>query len=158
AFRVPPSCCQCSTSTCSATGFATPSTLAWARADAPRSTAERAFSGVPPDSGRKLHSMVILRALAAGLIAVTMLTATAHPYLIDAPQPAGPQPRDGLQRVSRAGADDAQRGAQPDARANAAPPPARTPDDVLASLNRAMSWYRQARLVMNSVEGTGVFG
>ena len=81
--------------------------------------------------------MTPLRALAAILVATTMLTVAAHPC---------------------AGADDAQRGAKPDASANAAPPPARTADDVLASLNRAMSWYRQARLVMASVEGTGVFG
>jgi hypothetical protein len=36
--------------------------------------------------------------------------------------------------------------------------PARTPDQVMASLNRAMTWYRQARIVMRSVEGSGVFG
>jgi hypothetical protein len=28
----------------------------------------------------------------------------------------------------------------------------------MASLNRALSWYRQARIVMRSVEGSGVFG
>jgi hypothetical protein len=34
----------------------------------------------------------------------------------------------------------------------------RSPDDVMAALNRAMAWYRQARIVMRSVEGTGIFG
>ena len=35
---------------------------------------------------------------------------------------------------------------------------ARSPEEVLASLNRAMTWYRQARIVMRSVDGSGVFG
>jgi hypothetical protein len=34
---------------------------------------------------------------------------------------------------------------------------ARSPEEVLASLNRALTWYRQARIVMRSVEGSGVF-
>src|SRR5215813_4097057 len=37
-------------------------------------------------------------------------------------------------------------------------PTARSPDQVIASLNRAMTWYRQARIVMRSVDGSGVFG
>jgi len=61
--------------------------------------------------------------------------------------------------------------AHPCAAADTAPPAAtqaaptnpgvaapRTPDQVLASLNRAMTWYRQARIVMRSVDGSGVFG
>src|SRR6059036_1862187 len=57
----------------------------------------------------------------------------------------------------RASADEApspKRAEQP----NPSAPPARSPDQVLASLNRAMTWYRQARIVMRSVEGSGVFG
>jgi hypothetical protein len=57
-----------------------------------------------------------------------------------------------------ASADDAQPGAKPAAPPNQPPPAARTPEQVLASLNRAMTWYRQARIVMRSVEGSGVFG
>src|SRR5262247_4932682 len=66
----------------------------------------------------------------------------------------------------RAGADEAQSAPKP-----AAPPEtkpagqpsasvsaARSPDQVIASLNRAMTWYRQARIVMRSVDGSGVFG
>src|SRR5438093_8058464 len=57
----------------------------------------------------------------------------------------------------RASADEApspKRAEQP----NPSAPPARSPDQVLASLNRAMTWYRQARIVMRSVDGSGVFG
>jgi len=57
-----------------------------------------------------------------------------------------------------ASADDAQPGAKPAAPTNQPPPAARTSEQVLASLNRAMTWYRQARIVMRSVEGSGVFG
>jgi hypothetical protein len=57
-----------------------------------------------------------------------------------------------------ASADDAQPGAKPAAPTNQPPPAARTPEQVLASLNRAMTWYSQARIVMRSVEGSGVFG
>jgi hypothetical protein len=34
---------------------------------------------------------------------------------------------------------------------------ARSPEELLASLNRALTWYRQARIVMRAVEGSGVF-
>ena len=57
-----------------------------------------------------------------------------------------------------ASADDAQPDATPAASPNQPPPAARTSEQVLASLNRAMTWYRQARIVMRSVEGSGVFG
>ena len=57
-----------------------------------------------------------------------------------------------------ASADDAQPDATPAAPPNQPPPAARTSEQVLASLNRAMTWYRQARIVMRSVEGSGVFG
>lgn len=53
---------------------------------------------------------------------------------------------------SRARADEAPTGPKPTAGA------ARSPENVLASLNRAMAWYRQARIVMRSVDGSGVFG
>jgi hypothetical protein len=36
--------------------------------------------------------------------------------------------------------------------------PGRPPDQIMASVNRALNWYRQARIVMRSVEGSGVFG
>jgi len=57
-----------------------------------------------------------------------------------------------------ASADDAQPDATPAAPPNQPPPAARTSEQVLASLNRAMTWYRQARIVMRSVKGSGVFG
>jgi len=57
-----------------------------------------------------------------------------------------------------AGADEAPPGTKPAAPANPGAPSGRTPDQVLASLNRAMTWYRQARIVMRSVDGSGVFG
>jgi len=67
---------------------------------------------------------------------------------------------------ARASAQEAQPGSKPVAQpgpkpaepANPTAPAARTPDQVLASLNRAMTWYRQARIVMRSVDGSGVFG
>jgi len=61
----------------------------------------------------------------------------------------------------RSGAQEAQTAPESPAEPNASAAiavPARSPDQVLASLNRAMAWYRQARIVMRSVEGTGVFG
>ena len=72
----------------------------------------------------------------------------------------------------RAGADEAPRApkpaTQPAPAAQPEPKPAdqlkpnapaaRSADQVLDSLNRAMSWYRQARIVMRSVDGSGVFG
>ena len=58
----------------------------------------------------------------------------------------------------RASGDEAQPGAKPAAQPTASAASARTPEQVLASLNRAMTWYRQARIVMRSVDGSGVFG
>jgi hypothetical protein len=61
----------------------------------------------------------------------------------------------------RSGAQEAQTAPESPAESNASAAiavPARSPDQVLASLNRAMAWYRQARIVMRSVEGSGVFG
>jgi len=61
----------------------------------------------------------------------------------------------------RARAQEAQTAPKPAAPSTAdaaSPAPSRTPDQVLASLNRAMTWYRQARIVMRSVDGSGVFG
>ncbi|MGH7305146.1 MAG: hypothetical protein ACRELZ_17825 [Candidatus Rokuibacteriota bacterium] len=58
----------------------------------------------------------------------------------------------------RAGADEAPPGPKPAVQPSPDAPAARSPAEVLASLNRAMTWYRQARIVMRSVEGSGVFG
>src|SRR5262245_57768427 len=33
-----------------------------------------------------------------------------------------------------------------------------SPEQVMASLNRAMTWYRQSRIAMRSVDTAGVFG
>ena len=52
----------------------------------------------------------------------------------------------------------AQPGPKPADQPNPSPPAARSTDQVVASLNRAMNWYRQARIVMRSVDGSGVFG
>ena len=64
--------------------------------------------------------------------------------------------------ISRAGAQQppaAPSAAQtPAAKPDAAAAPARSADQVMASLNRALGWYRQARIVMRSVDGSGVFG
>jgi hypothetical protein len=49
-------------------------------------------------------------------------------------------------------------GPKPADQPNPSVPGVRSPDQVLASLNRAMTWYRQARIVMRSVDGSGVFG
>src|SRR5881628_2603307 len=67
---------------------------------------------------------------------------------------AGVLAADAPQRASADEAPSPKRAEQP----NPSAPPARSPDQVLASLNRAMTWYRQARIVMRSVEGSGVFG
>jgi hypothetical protein len=56
-----------------------------------------------------------------------------------------------------AGADTAP-AATPAASANPGISPPRPPDQVLASLNRATTWYRQARIVMRSVDGSSMFG
>jgi hypothetical protein len=55
-------------------------------------------------------------------------------------------------------ADDAQPRVKPASPPNPTAPAARSPDQVLASLNRALTWYRQARIVMRSMDGSGVFG
>src|SRR5437870_13820888 len=58
----------------------------------------------------------------------------------------------------RSGAQETQTAPRSPAESAASAAPARSPDQVMASLNRAMTWYRQARIVMRSVEGSGVFG
>ena len=61
----------------------------------------------------------------------------------------------------RSGAQDAQTAPKSPAESSASATsaaPARSADQVMASLNRAMTWYRQARIVMRAVEGSGVFG
>jgi hypothetical protein len=57
-----------------------------------------------------------------------------------------------------ASADEAQPGARTPSPPSATAPAARSADQVLESLNRSMSWYRQARIVMRSIDGSGVFG
>jgi hypothetical protein len=59
---------------------------------------------------------------------------------------------------ARARADDAPTAPKAAAPPSPTAPAPRTPEQVLASLNRAMTWYRQARIVMRSVDGSGVFG
>ena len=59
--------------------------------------------------------------------------------------------------LSGARADEAQPKAASEARSTASRGSPRSPEQVLASLNRAMAWYRQARIVMRSIDGTGVF-
>jgi hypothetical protein len=59
---------------------------------------------------------------------------------------------------SRARADEAPTGPKPTTQPSPDAGAARSPETVLASLNRAMAWYRQARIVMRSVDGSGVFG
>jgi hypothetical protein len=56
---------------------------------------------------------------------------------------------------SRARADEAPTGPKPTTQPSPAAGVARSPENVLASLNRAIAWYRQARIVMRSVDGSG---
>jgi hypothetical protein len=58
----------------------------------------------------------------------------------------------------RSRADEPPQRSRPAASPKATGPTARTPEQVLASLNRAMTWYSQARIVMRSLDGSGVFG
>jgi hypothetical protein len=54
----------------------------------------------------------------------------------------------------RSGAQEAQTAPKSPAESSASATsaaPARSADQVMASLNRAMTWYRQARIVMRSV-------
>jgi hypothetical protein len=55
-------------------------------------------------------------------------------------------------------ADEAPPAAKPAAPSTPTVPVARTPNQVMGSLNRALTWYRQARIVMRSLDGSGVFG
>src|SRR3989454_3066451 len=59
--------------------------------------------------------------------------------------------------LSGARADEEKPKAASDARSTASRGSPRSPEQVVASLNRAMAWYRQARIVMRSIDGTGVF-
>lgn len=63
----------------------------------------------------------------------------------------------GTVALSGARADEEQPRATSDARSTASRGSPRSPEQVLASLNRVMAWYRQARIVMRSIDGTGVF-
>jgi hypothetical protein len=64
----------------------------------------------------------------------------------------------GASAPPRARADEAPPAPKPVAPPNPTVAVARTPDQVMASLNRALTWYRQARIVMRSLDGSGVFG
>ena len=64
----------------------------------------------------------------------------------------------GASAPARSRADQAPPAPKPAAQPNPTVPVARTPDQVMASLNRALTWYRQARIVMRSLDGSGVFG
>jgi Mechanosensitive ion channel len=59
--------------------------------------------------------------------------------------------------VSGARADEEKPKTASDAQSTASHGSPRSPEQVLASLNRAMAWYRQARTVMRSIDGTGIF-
>src|SRR2546428_5156356 len=59
--------------------------------------------------------------------------------------------------LSGARADEEKPKAASDARSTASRGSPRSPEQVVASLNRAMAWYRQARIVMRSIDGTSVF-
>src|SRR5262245_5345964 len=89
------------------------------------------------------------RALLALLVLEALIVTSAPPRAgadAAAPKPAA-QP-----------APVAQPGPKPADQPNPSAPAARSADEVLAALNRAMTWYRQARIVMRSVDGSGVFG
>lgn len=64
----------------------------------------------------------------------------------------------GVSAPARPRADETPPAPKSAAPPNAAVSAARTPDQVMASLNRALTWYRQARIVMRSLDGSGVFG
>src|SRR5262249_13122452 len=59
--------------------------------------------------------------------------------------------------VSGARADEEKPKTASDAQSTASRSSPFSPEQVLASLNRAMAWYRQARIVMRSIDGAGVF-
>jgi hypothetical protein len=59
--------------------------------------------------------------------------------------------------VSGARADEEKPKAASDAQPTTSRGSPRSQEQVLASLNRAIAWYRQARMVMRSIDGTGVF-
>lgn len=59
--------------------------------------------------------------------------------------------------VSGAHADEEKPKAVSDAQSTASRGSPRSPEQVLASLNRAIAWYRHARIVMRSIDGIGVF-
>src|SRR5262245_4306413 len=76
-----------------------------------------------------------------------------------APKPAAqPQPSQSEPTAEPQAKPAAPPETKPAGQSNPSVPAARSPDQVIASLNRAMTWYRQARIVMRSVDGSGVFG
>src|SRR5262245_1393824 len=97
--------------------------------------------------GRALLALLVLEALMVTSAApradadeVRSAPAAAQPKPATQPSPAAPQ------------------GLKPADQPNPNAPAARPAEQVLASLNHAMTWYREARIAMRSVDGSGVFG
>jgi hypothetical protein len=88
------------------------------------------------------------------LLVIGALIVTSAPFRAGADEaPSAPKPAAQPQPKPAAPPE-----AKPADQPNPSAPVARSADQVLASLNRAMTWYRQARIVMRSVDGSGVFG
>ena len=90
---------------------------------------------------------VLPRALPAALLVLVVLSGFVAPLRVGAQEKSTP-PK--AQAPAKAEA--------PTESSAASLAPGRPPEQIMASLNRALSWYRQARIVMHSVEGSGVFG
>src|SRR5262245_58383459 len=104
------------------------------------------------------------RALLA-LLVLEALIVTSAPPRADAdearPAPTAAQPKPATQPAPTAQPPPsaaAPQGPKPADQPNPNAPAARSAEQVLASLNRAMTWYREARIAMRSVDGSGVFG
>src|SRR5512138_302348 len=94
------------------------------------------------------------RLLVALLALAAMLGGFASPSWSADETPPAPKPAE----QSPKPAEQSPRPAEQPTAGAARAPPVRTPEQVMASLNRVMTWYRQARIVMRAVEGRGVFG
>jgi hypothetical protein len=107
-------------------------------------------------SGKPLLIALVALLAMLGAFASPCAAADTAPAPAQSAKPAeqSPKPDD---QPPKAGEQPPKAAEQPSASA-ASPLPARTPDQVLASLNRAITWYRQTRIVMRSVDGSGVFG
>ena len=91
------------------------------------------------------------RALLALLVLEALIVTSVPPRAGANEAPRAPKP-------ATQPAPAAQPGPKPADQPKPNAPAARSADQVLDSLNRAMSWYREARIVMRSVDGSGVFG